>query len=152
MAVRQQLDVDLKSAMLARDSLRVNTIRGLKSVILYADVAAKKRESGGVSDDEVMALLAKEAKKRQESADLYQKGGAEDRANKELDEKSIIESYLPEQLTDEELTIVVDRIIAEQGATDLQAMGKVIGSVKAAVGSSADGSRVAMIVKERLSA
>jgi uncharacterized protein YqeY len=151
-AIRQQLDDDLKAAMLASDALRVDTLRGLKSTILYADVAAKKRDTGGVSDEEVMALLAKEAKKRQESADLYVKGGSQERADKELAEKQIIETYLPEQLSDEELGAMIDAITKEQGAEGVQAMGKVIGAVKAKAGTSADGAKIAQLVKERLGA
>lgn len=152
MAIRQQLDDDVKAALLAGDSLRVDTLRGLKSVILYADVAAKKRDSGGVPDDEVLSLLAKEAKKRQESADLYVQGGSQERADKELAEKAIIESYLPEQLSIEELTKLVDEVIIEQGAEGMQAMGKVIGAIKSKAGSTVDGAKVAELVKERLSA
>lgn len=152
MGLRQQIDDDLKAAMLAADALRVDTLRGLKSVILYADVAAKKRDTGGVSDDEVLALLAKEAKKRQESADLYVKGGSQERADKELAEKKIIENYLPEQMSDEELGAVVDAVIKEQGAEGIQAMGKVIAAVKAKAGTAADGAKIAQMVKERLGA
>lgn len=150
--IRQQLDDDLKAALLAKDVVKVDTLRGLKSVILYADVAAKKRDTGGIPDDEIMALLAKEAKKRQESAELYVKGGSQERADKELTEKAIIEGYLPAQISDDELAKIIDEVIAEQGAEGMQAMGKVIGAVKAKVGSSADGAKVAQMVKERLSA
>lgn len=150
--IRQQIDDDLKAAMLAGDSVKVDTLRGLKSVILYADVAAKKRDTGGIPDDEVLTLLAKEAKKRQESADLYVQGGSQERADKELTEKAIIEGYLPEQMSDEELAAVVDEVVKEQGAEGMQAMSKVIGAVKAKVGNTADGSKVAQLVKERLGA
>lgn len=150
MGLRQQLDDDVKAAMLAGDSLRVNTLRGLKTVILYADVAAKKRDSGGIADDEIIGLFAKEAKKRQESAELYQKGGSQERADKELAEKNIIEAYLPAQLSEAELREIIDKVIAENGAEGPQAMGKVIGAVKAKVGNSADGSVIARLVKERL--
>jgi uncharacterized protein YqeY len=152
MAIRQQIDDDVKAAMLSGDSLRVETLRGLKSVILYADVATKKRDTGGVDDDEVLTLLAKEVKKRQESADLYVQGGSQERADKELAEKAIIEAYLPAQMSEEEITTIIDAIIAEQGAEGMQAMGKVIGAVKAKTGNSADGSVIARLVKERLNA
>jgi uncharacterized protein YqeY len=151
-AIRQQIDDDLKAAMLAGSSVRVDTLRGLKSVILYADVAAKKRDTGGVPDEEVTALLAKEAKKRQESADLYVQGGSQERADKELTEKAIIESYLPEQLSDEELVKFIDDVIAEQHPEGLRAMGKVIGAVKARAGAAADGAKIAQLVRERLGA
>lgn len=148
--IRQQLDTDLKAAMLGGDSVRVDTIRGLKSTILYADVAAKKRDSGGIPDAEILTLLGKEAKKRQESADLYIQGGSQERADKELTEKAIIEGYLPEQLSAEALAKVVDEVIAEQATTDAQVLGRVIGAVKARVGGTADGGAIAQLVKERL--
>ncbi len=150
MGLRQQLDDDVKAALLSGDSLKVDTLRGLKSVILYADVAAKKRDTGGIGDDEALVLFAKEAKKRQESADLYVQGGSQERADKELAEKAIIETYLPAQMSEAELIKLIDAIIAEQGAEGAQAMGKVIGAVKAKAGTSADGSLVAKLVKERL--
>lgn len=150
MPLRQQLDDDVKAALLGGDSLRVETLRGLKSVILYADVAAKKRDDGGISDDEILGLFAKEVKKRQESADLYVQGGSQERADKELTEKTIIESYLPAQLSEAELGAIIDSVIAEQSAEGMQAMGKVIGAVKAKAGNTADGSMIAKLVKERL--
>jgi len=150
MGLRQQLDDDVKAAMLSGDTLKVETLRGLKSVILYADVAAKKRDTGGISDDEVLALFAKEVKKRQESADLYVQGGSQERADKELAEKALIETYLPAQMSEAELIGLVDAVIAEQDAEGAQAMGKVIGAVKAKAGASTDGSLVAKLVKERL--
>jgi len=152
MSLRQQLDDDVKAAMLSGDTLKVETLRGLKTVILYADVAAKKRDTGGIDDEEALALFAKEAKKRQESADLYVQGGSQERADKELAEKAIIETYLPTQLSEADLVQIIDAVIAEQGAEGMQAMGKVIGAVKAKVGTSADGSVVAKLVKERLEA
>src|SRR6185369_4929411 len=101
--IRQQIDDDLKAAMLAKGGLKTDTLRGLKSVILYADGAAKARETGGIPDDQVMALLAKEAKKRQESADLYVQGGSQERADTELAETAIIAGYLPAQMGADEL-------------------------------------------------
>ena len=79
--MKQRLQDDVKAAMLAGDSLRLETLRGLKSVILYAEVAAGKREEG-LTDDEILALFSKEAKKRQESAELYIQGGAQEKADK----------------------------------------------------------------------
>jgi len=149
-SLRQQLDDDVKAALLAGDSLRVDTLRGLKTAVLYADVAAKKRDTGGIPDDEILNLFAKEAKKRQESADLYVQGGSQERADKELTEKAIIEGYLPAQLSEAEITAIIDAVIAEQNAAGPQAMGKVIGAVKAKAGNTADGGVIAKIVKERL--
>jgi uncharacterized protein len=150
MALRQQLNDDVKAAMIAGDKLRLETLRGLKSVILYADVATKTRDTGGIDDDAIMALLAKEAKKRQESADLYVKGGSQERADKELAEKKIIEAYLPAQLSEEELGKLIDEAIEQTGATEAKDMGKVIGAVKAKAGNAADGALIAKLVAERL--
>lgn len=150
MGIRQQIEDDVKAAMIAGDSLRVETLRGLKTVILYADVATKTRDTGGVDDDAIEALLFKEAKKRQESADLYVQGGSQERADKELAEKKIIESYLPQQLSDEALGKLVDEAVKATGASEAKDMGKVIGFVKSKAGNSADGSMIAKLVAERL--
>ena len=147
--LKDRIDQDLKKALLAGDKVLVTTLRGLKSVILYAEVAKGAREQG-LSDDEIVALLAKEAKKRQESADLYRQGGNSERVEAELAEKKVIESYLPQQLSDEELGAAIDAAIAELVASGPQAMGQVIGAVKQKVGGQADGSRIAHMVKERL--
>ena len=147
--IKQQLQDDVKAAMLSGDSARVEALRGLKSVILYAEVAAGKREEG-LSDEEIQVLFAKEVKKRQESADLYIQGGAPDRAQKELSEKAIIETYLPVQLSEAEILAIVEDVITQQGATGLQALGGVIGAVKQRTGSTADGSVIARLAKERL--
>lgn len=147
--IKQQLQDDVKTAMLAGDALRVETLRGLKSVILYAEVADGKRDVG-LNDDEILVLFSKEAKKRQESSDFYVQGGSPERSQKELTEKAIIEEYLPTQLTEAEVSKIVDEVIETQGAIGLQAMGSVIGSVKQRVGNSADGSMIAKLVKEKL--
>lgn len=147
--IKDRLVADVKASMLAGDTLRLETLRGLKSTILYAEVAAGKRESG-LEDSEIEALFAKEAKKRQESADLYVQGGAQDKADKELSEKAIIEEYLPEQMSEADIMQLVEKTIAELGVSGAQAMGQVIGRVKAAAGSSADGALIAKIVKEKL--
>jgi uncharacterized protein YqeY len=149
--LKQRIDQDLKQALLGGDKVLVTTLRGLKSVILYAEVAKGARDSG-LPDDEIVALLSKEAKKRQESADLYHQGNSEERAAAELAEKKVIEQYLPAQLSDEELAQAIDGVIAGMEASGPQAMGQVIGAVKQAVGSQADGSRIAQMVKERLRA
>lgn len=149
--LKQQIEQDLKTALLAGDKERATVLRGLKSVILYAEVAKGMREQG-LPDDEITVLLSKEAKKRQESADLYAKGGSADRQAAELAEKTIIESYLPKQLSEAEVAALVDEAIAATSAAGPQAMGQVIGAVKQKAGAAADGSIIARIVKERLQA
>lgn len=149
MTIKEQIEKDLKTAMLAGNKTLATTLRGLKSVILYAEVAKGSREAG-LTDSEVIDLFAKEVKKRQESADLYRQGGNDERAEAELNEKAVIERYLPAQLSDDELSAVIDEVIEESGATGPQAMGQVIGGVKAKTKGTADGAKIAALVKERL--
>lgn len=149
MSIKQQIDSDIKTAMLAGDKETVTTLRGLKAVILNVEVAKNAREAG-LADDEVVALLQKEAKKRQESADLFAQGGNTEKQQAELTEKEIIGKYLPKQMDEAELAGVVDSVIAELGVSGMQAMGQVIGVVKAKTGASADGAMIARIVKDKL--
>lgn len=149
--LKQQIEQDLKTALLAGDKARATTLRGLKSVILYAEVAKGVREQG-LPDDEIIALLSKEAKKRQESADFYEKGGSEERKAAELAEKVIIEAYLPKQLAEEEVIKIVEEAIAAADDNSPQSMGRIISTVKQKTGAVADGSLIARLVKERLQA
>jgi uncharacterized protein YqeY len=149
MSLKEKIDQDIKQAMLAGEKTLVTTLRGVKSVILNEEVAKGVRDSG-LPDDEVTALLAKEAKKRQESADLYVQGGNQEKAEAELEEKKVIEKYLPEQLSEEEVAKLVDEAIAQTGANSLAQMGQVIGMVKGKVGAAADGALIARLVKEKL--
>lgn len=148
--LKQQIDQDLKAALLGGNKELVTTLRGLKSVILYAEVAQGLREQG-LPDDQIVVLLTKEAKKRQESADLYTQGGSAEKAAAELAEKKVIECYLPQQLSDEDVQELVDQAVKELDASSLQQMGQVIAKVKEKAGAQADGARIARLVKERLS-
>ena len=149
MTIEEQLEQDIKTAMLAGDSTKTTTLRGLKAALLNVKVASGKRESG-LSDEEVLPILSKEAKKRQESADLYVQGGNQAKSDAELAEKALIETYLPAQLSEAEVEKLVDEAIAQTGASGPQAMGQVIGQVKAKTGATADGSLIARIAKEKL--
>lgn len=144
--LKDKLQADIKTALLAGDKARAEVLKSLKSAILYEEVAQKVREQG-LADDKIELVFAREAKKRADAADLYAKNGHDDRAQTERAEKAIIESYLPKQLSDEELAQVVKDIIA--GMPNAQ-MGPAIGAVKAKVGTSADGARVAAAVKAAL--
>ena len=149
--LEDKLEQDLKTALLAKNAQRVSVLRGLKSVLLNVKVAEGKRESG-LNDDEVVAILAKEAKKRQESADLYEQGGRPEKAEAELAEKAIIEEFLPEQMSEEEVAALVDEAIAATGAKEQKDMGKVIGMVRSKAGAGADGALIARLTKEKLGA
>ena len=146
MSIEQQLEADIKQAMLARDSVRTTTLRTLKSVFLSAKVAAGTRDSG-LPDDQAIALLAKEAKKRQESIEMYEKGDSPERAAAEKAEKTIIEGYLPAQLSAEDIATIADEVIA---SLPEPAMGPVIAGVKQRTAGAADGALIAQIVREKL--
>jgi uncharacterized protein YqeY len=148
--MQEQIDKDLKEAMLAGDKAKAETLRGIKAAILNEAVAQNARDTG-LSDDAIQKILAKESKKRQEAADLYKQGGSEDRASAELAEKVIIDAYLPEQMGEDEIAKLAAEAIAATGEAGMQDMGKVIGAVKAKAGNSADGSVIARIVKDKLS-
>ncbi len=149
MGLKQQIDADLKTAMLAGDKVLVTTLRGLKSVVLYAEVAAGSREKG-LEDETIVQLLTKESKKRQESADLYERGGDHEKSVAELAEKRVISQYLPQQLTDRELDEIISMVLAQFDTVDNRVMGQVIGSVKQKAGATVDGGRVAEAVKRRI--
>lgn len=138
--------------MLGGDKDRVSVLRAIKSAILYAEVANGSRESGGLQDAAILAILQKESKKRQESADLYVQGGNQEKADAELSEKAIIEEYLPAQLGEDDIARLVDEVAAENGAITKETMGAAIAAVKAKSGGAADGATVARLVRERIQA
>lgn len=149
MTLKDQINKDLKESLLKGDNLRTDTLRALKNAILYTEVAQGAREEG-LTDEVITKVLAKESKKRQESADLYKQSGENQRADKELQEKSIIDAYLPEALSEEKTVQLVEDAIAETGADSRRSMGKVIALVKAKSQGLADGATIAKLVKDRL--
>ncbi len=147
--LEQQLEQDIKTAQLAGDTFTLTTLRGVKAALLNVKVATGKRDSG-LSDEEVLPILAKESKTRQESADMYTQGGAPAKAESELAEKAIIDAYLPAQLDEAAISTLVDEAITATGAQSPADMGKVIGMVKGKAGASADGAVIARLTKEKL--
>jgi uncharacterized protein len=147
--IKDRLDADLKTALLAGNKQKVLVLRGLKSSILYEEVAQKARETG-LTDETITALLQREAKKRQESADLYTQGGSPERATAELEEKAIIQEYLPAQLDEASISAAIEAVINEVGDSSPAAMGKIIGGVKQKTAGAADGATIARLVKARL--
>jgi len=147
--LKQQIEQDLKTALLGGDKLRVTTLRGLKNAVLYAEVAQGKREEG-LDDKAVTEVFAKESKKRQESADLYMQGGEKSRAETELEEKAVIDGYLPTQLSEAEINDIINKYISKETVSGMQDMGRTISAVKSEAGAAADGAIIARLVKERL--
>ncbi len=137
---------DLKQAQLARDAVKVSTLRLLVSEIKNTEIA----KGVSLSDEDIVSVVQKEVKKRKEAAAGFRLGAREESALKEESELKILESYLPAQMQVEELTKIVETTINELGATSVQDMGRVIGSVMSKVKGQADGGSVSSIVKQKL--
>lgn len=143
-----RISEDIKKAMLAKDRVRLEALRGIKKEFLEAKTA--KGGDGTLSDEAATKVLVKMAKQRRESAAIYQEQNRQDLADGELAEVAVIEEYLPKQLTEEELTAELKKIIAEVGATDAKMMGKVMGVASKALAGRADGRVISAKVKELL--
>ena len=148
-ALKQRISQEVKAAFLGGDRFRGEILRNLLAAILNEEVAKQKRDEG-LSDAEVETVLTREAKKRNESAELYRQNDRVELAETEERELEIIQEFLPEQMSEADVRAVVDAKIAELGANDMKAMGQVIGAVKQQVGNTADGALVARLVKETL--
>jgi uncharacterized protein YqeY len=144
-----QINAQLKKAMLDRDAFKTGVLRDLKSAILYEEVAKGKRDSG-LANDEIEAVIAREVKKRNDAMEIYIGAGDKSRAEAEAAEKEILMQFLPEQLSDDEIRDVVQRVI-NSGGFGANDMGRVIGDVKREIGSRGDGATIARIAKEQLS-
>jgi uncharacterized protein len=149
MTLKQRIENDLKAALLGGNRFVTETLRTLKAAVLNEEVALGKRDQG-LSDEEVEKIIAKEVKKRNESAALYDQNMREDAAADERREAAILSEYLPQQLNEAELKTIVDAKVAELDADDPKMMGQVIGAVKAEVGNRADGAIIARLVKQAL--
>lgn len=149
MALKQRIQDDLKAALLGGNRFESETLRGLKAAILNVEVAEGKREDG-LDDTGIEQVVAKEIKKRNEAAALYDQNMREDSADEERRQADIMSRYMPKQLNEAELKTVVDAKVAELGAVDAKLMGQVIGAVKKEVGNTADGAMIAKLVKEAL--
>jgi uncharacterized protein YqeY len=145
--LESRLQSDLKQALLGGDKTKASVLRMLKSVIGYAKVENRDRE---LTDQDIEQLLAREVKRRQESAVMYEKGGALEKRDQELAEKAIIEAYLPEQMEDDELEGIISDAVADLGPLGPQTMGRIIGSVKQRAQGRADSGRIAAAVKARI--
>jgi len=147
-SLKQQLRDDLHSAMRDHDELRTATIRMVLTAITNEEVAGKAARE--LSDDEVQAVLRREAKKRREAAAAYAGGGRPERAERESAELGVVEAYLPAQLDDAELVEVVRAAIAETGADGMKAMGAVMKAVQPRIAGRAEGGRVSAEVRRQL--
>ena len=139
---------DIKAAMLARDKVRLETLRGVKKEFLEAKTA--KGGDGELSDDAAMKILVKMHKQRKESAAIFSQQNRQDLAENELAEAAIIEEYLPKQMSEEELSAALKEIIAQTGASSAKDMGKVMGVATKQLAGKAEGKAISAKVKELL--
>ncbi|MBU7597334.1 GatB/YqeY domain-containing protein [Streptomyces sp. XM4193] len=146
--LKSTLQDDLTTAIKARDELRSATLRMTLTAITKQEVAGT--EARELTDDEVQKVIAGEAKKRREAAKAFADGGREEQSTRELAEHEVLAAYLPQQLTDEELNVLVADAVAESGAEGPKAMGAVMKIVNPKVAGRAEGGRVAAAVKRAL--
>ncbi|MCS6820696.1 MAG: GatB/YqeY domain-containing protein [Microscillaceae bacterium] len=150
MPLKQQIDADIKQAMLAKKQTELLALRSIKSKILLEETKEGRAIQGDLTEAEELQLLNKEAKQRREAAEIYTKQGRVDLAQKELEELAVIERYLPKPLSPEELKAELQAIIAQVGATKPQDMGKVMGVATKKLAGRADGKAISEMVKTLL--
>lgn len=148
MALQQQIDQDIKSAMLAKDDARLRGLRAIKAALLLA--RTEKGAAEQISDETEIRVLQKLVKQRRESADIYKAQNREDLYTIEIEEMNVIEGYLPKQLGRDEIMVHVQQAISKVGATGIKDMGKVMGVVNKELAGKADGKTISELVKEAL--
>jgi uncharacterized protein YqeY len=146
--LRESIANDMREAMKAREQVRVGTLRMLMTAVKNSEV----EKLHDLSDDEVIEVIAREAKRRCESIEAFEKGGRADLVEKESGELAVLEAYLPEKPSDEELAVLVDQAIAETGASAPKQMGEVMKALMPKLRGRADGAQVSAMVKARLGA
>lgn len=150
MSLKDRISEDIKTAMKAKDKIRLETVRSIKKVLLEKEVSARGQGQGTITETQELEVLAQLAKQRRDSIEQYRQGGREDLAEQESQELAIIEEYLPKQLSDEEISAVLDEIIASVGVTSAKDMGKVMGPAMQQLKGRADGQKVQAMVKAKL--
>jgi uncharacterized protein YqeY len=149
MSLFDQINGDIKSAMLARDKVKLEALRNIKKVLIEAKTAKGGQEE--LPDDVALKAIAKLAKQGKDSADIYKEQNRQDLYDQEMDQVKVFEAYLPSKMSDEELTAEVKAVIAEVGAESMKDMGRVMGIANAKLAGRADGKDIAAKVKSLLS-
>lgn len=150
MSLDQNMNQELKEAMLSKNEPKVRTLKAIKSAFIIAKT--EKGANGEISAEQEMKILQKLFNQRKESLDIFTRENRPELAVKEKEEMDVIASYLPKQMNDEELKAIVQSTITETGASSIKDMGKVIGSVSKKVAGQAEGARISAMVKELLGA
>ena len=149
MSLQDKVMVEMKAAMKAKDSAKLEALRAVKGAILLANTESSSKD--GLSEDEELKLLQKLVKQRRESAAIYREQGREDLAEPEEEQALVIQQFLPEQMSEAEIEAKVDDIIARTGSSGMQDMGKVMGLASKELAGKADGRTISTIVKQKLS-
>ena len=154
MHLKEQIDIDLTQALKAKDEPKVGVLRMLKSAIIKKekspDFAQTKDQDLEISDPEIMKIVAKEIAQREEAAQMYKQASRTELAEKEIKETEFLKKYLPQQLSEEELNKIIDRVIVEVSASEIKDMGKVMAKLIPELGGRADGGKVSQIVRDKL--
>ena len=148
MSLEQKVMAELKTAMLAKDEKSLRSLRAIKSAIILAKTA--EGAGGEIKEDDEIKMLQKLVKQRKDSLEIYEKQNREDLAEKEREEISVIEKFLPKQLDETELRTIIQKIIDETGASSPADMGKVMGAANKQLAGKAEGKTIAGIVKDIL--
>ncbi len=148
--LRDDINNALKDAMKAKDERKVSTLRMINSSLKNADIEARGGGKPALGDPETLALLQKMIKQRQESVELYQKGGRDDLVKQEQEEITIISAYLPAQMSEEEMKSAISAAITETGAAGIKDMGKVIGILRGKYAGQMDFAKASALVKGML--
>lgn len=149
MGLQEKVMEAMKIAMKAKDTQSLEALRAVKSALLLAQTETGSKTE--LTEEEELKLLQKQVKQRKDSAAIFKEQGREDLAEPELAQAKVIEQFLPKQLSQAEITEIVDQIIGETGATSMADMGKVMGLASARLAGKADGKTISTVVKERLS-
>ena len=150
MSLKDQISDDIKTAMKAKDKIRLGTVRSIKKVLLEKESEIRGKGRDELTPEEEMGILVQQAKQRRDSIEQYTNAGRQDLADQEAEELTIIESYLPSQLSDDEVAAAIDEIIQSVGASGPRDMGKVMGPAMQKLKGQADGKKVQEMVKSKL--
>jgi len=150
--LRDRINDGLKEAMKAKDERRVSTLRMINAALKNADIEARGGGKPPIGDTDLLALMQKLIKQRQESVELYDKGGRTDLANQEREEIAIIQTFLPKQMSDDEVGAAIEAAVKETGAAGMKDMGKVIAILRGQYAGQMDFAKASALVKARLSA
>ncbi|MGD1853419.1 MAG: GatB/YqeY domain-containing protein [Leptolyngbyaceae cyanobacterium] len=150
MSLKDRVSNDIKTAMKARDKIRLETVRGIKKVILEKETEVRPKGQDALTPEQEIEVVTQLAKQRRDSIEQYTNAGREDLAQKEAEELNILQEYLPEQMSNDEIEAVIDELIAKTGASGPRDMGKVMGPAMKQMKGKADGSKVQALVKAKL--